>query len=364
MSRKIIHIDCDCYYAALEMRDFPELRGKPVAVGGQGHRSVLSTCNYEARQYGLHSAMPSRRALSLCPGLIIQPHRFEVYREVSEQIRKIFSRYTDLIEPLSLDEAFLDVTDSTWFGGSASMLAEHIRQEIVQETGITVSAGIAPNKYLAKIASDWRKPNGLFVVSPASVETFLFELPLKKISGVGQKFAEKLAEHGLKTCGDVLDWPLPKLTQYFGKGGLWLYQRARGIDHRPVGERGARKSLSVEHTFETDLAGQSACLEQLSTLLETLQRRMAGKDQAPIRGVFVKVRFNDFTTTTMERGWPCLRESYEKLLQAACQKSERGVRLLGLGVRFEDKSSEDQLELWPLNGADAAPRSGEARLRY
>ena len=362
MSRKIIHIDCDCYYAALEMRDFPALRGRPVAVGGQGPRSVLSTCNYEARRYGLHSAMPSRRALSLCPGLIIQPHRFDVYREVSEQIRQIFTRYTDRIEPLSLDEAFLDVSDSTWFGGSASMLAEHIRQEIVQETGITVSAGIAPNKFLAKIASEWQKPNGLYSISPSAVDEFLKGLPLKKINGVGSKFSQKLAEHGLHTCGDVLKWSLPRLTQYFGKSGLWLYQRARGIDHRPVGVRSHRKSLSVEHTFDTDLAGEAACLTQLTPLLDTLNRRLAAKDPTPIKGVFVKVRFNDFSTTTMERGLPCLRASYEQLLKAACQKSHRGVRLLGLGVRFEVKQSDDQLELWPVVPAQDNTAGLEAAL--
>lgn len=355
MSQKIIHIDCDCYYAALEIRDFPELKGRPVAVGGTGPRSVLSTCNYEARAYGLHSAMPARRALAQCPGLIIQPHRFDVYRRVSEQIQSIFARYTDVIEPLSLDEAFLDVSHSHWFGGSATMLAEHIRQEIFQEVGITVSAGVAPNKYLAKVASDWHKPNGLFVVRPDQVLHFLDVLPVKKISGVGQKFSERLSAHGIHTCGDLRQWPLPRLTQYFGKGGLWLYQRARGIDNRPVGRHSARKSLSVEHTFERDLADEQACLNELDRLHSSIQKRLAKQPTAPIRGVFVKVRFSDFSTTTMERGWPCLKDSYERLLKAACRKSERGVRLLGLGVRFDDDRSENQLELWPT----AQPGSGE-----
>ena len=313
MQRKIIHIDCDCYYAALEMRDFPYLQGRPVAVGGAGPRSVLSTCNYEARSFGIHSAMPTSRAFTLCPQLVVQPHRFEVYRAVSEQMHRIFARFTDKIEPLSLDEAFLDVTDSTWFGGSATLLAEHIRQEIFQELGITVSAGVGPNKFIAKICSDWNKPNGLFVVTPAQVDAFLTELPVRKINGVGKKLTHRLATMGVQTCGDLRQWPLPKLIQYFGKSGLWLHQRAQGIDNRPVGRAGLRKSLSIEHTFATDLAGESDCLAELKGLYQALQTRMAKKQLPPIKSLFVKVRFNDFSTTTMERAWALSFASFQKL---------------------------------------------------
>jgi DNA polymerase-4 len=347
MQRKIIHVDCDCYYAALEMRDFPHLKGKPIAVGGTGPRSVLSTCNYEARAFGIHSAMPSRRALSLCPNLIIQPHRFEVYRTVSEQIRQIFLRYVSVIEPLSLDEAFLDVTESNWFGGSATLLAEHIRQEVFQETGITVSAGVAPNKFLAKVSSDWNKPNGLFVVTPDSMGEFLLQLPVKKINGVGKKFSERLNGFGIHTCGDILEWTLPKLIQQFGKSGFWLHQRARGIDDRRVGHFGERKSLSIEHTFSTDLATEQDCMEQIGSLYQSLQKRLAKKASLPVKSVFVKVRFNDFKTTTMERRLSVDLASFEKLLKSASLKSEKTIRLIGMGVRFNEVASEAQLNLWP-----------------
>ncbi|MEJ2042409.1 MAG: DNA polymerase IV [Reinekea sp.] len=349
MIRKIIHIDCDCYYAALEMRDFPELRGRPIAVGGSGPRSVLSTCNYEARKFGIHSAMPSQRALALCPGLIIQAHRFEVYRDVSEQIRHIFARYTDLIEPLSLDEAYLDVSDSTWFGGSATMLAEHIRQEIYQQTGITVSAGVAPNKFVAKVCSDWNKPNGLFVITPAQMTDFLHTLPVKKISGVGKKFNERLAGYDIFTCGDVLSWPLPKLIEHFGKSGFWLHQRARGIDNRRVGGRNERKSLSTEHTYVSDLFGEDERKKKILELYQNLENRLAKRPHPAFKSIFVKVRFSDFTTTTIERGWSLNHDNVIKLMNAASLKSNLGIRLLGLGVRFNDRASQAQIDLWPEN---------------
>jgi DNA polymerase-4 len=347
MQRKIIHVDCDCYYAALEMRDFPHLKGRPVAVGGIGPRSVLSTCNYEARAFGIRSAMPSRRALALCPSLTIQPHRFEVYRSVSEQIQQIFLRYVSVIEPLSLDEAFLDVTESNWFGGSATLLAEHIRQEIYQETGITVSAGVAPNKFLAKVSSDWNKPDGLFVVTPEKMDEFLVELPVNKINGVGKKFSERLNSLGIYTCGDIRNWALPRLIDQFGKSGFWLYQRARGIDDRKVGHFGTRKSLSIEHTFSNDLANENDCLEQIHRLYQSLQIRLTKRPTPPVKNVFIKVRFNDFKTTTMERQLSVELSSFEKLLKSASLKSTKAIRLIGLGVRFNDSASESQLDLWP-----------------
>jgi DNA polymerase-4 len=347
MQRKIIHVDCDCYYAALEMRDFPALVGRPIAVGGKGRRAVLSTCNYEARAFGIHSAMPSQRALYQCPQLIIQPPRFDVYRSVSEKMHEIFQRYTDQIEPLSLDEAFLDVSESNWFGGSATLLAEHIRQEVHQELGITVSAGVAPNKFLAKICSDWNKPNGTFVVTPTTVPEFLHNLPVKKINGVGKKFNERLEALGIKTCGDLKEWPLPRLIDHFGKSGLWLYQRARGIDNGRVGRGGSRKSLSIEHTFTEDLAGERECIEQVKELYHSLVKRISAKAVPPMKSIYVKVRFNDFTTTTMERAWPLNHEGFETLVKSASLKSSKAVRLLGLGVKFDDKASEAQMDLWP-----------------
>jgi DNA polymerase-4 len=347
VQRKIIHIDCDCYYAALEERDFPHLRGQPVAVGGQGARSVLATCNYEARKFGVRSAMPSRMAKNRCPSLVIQSARFDVYRSVSAQIRQVFARYTDLIEPLSLDEAYLDVSGSTWFGGSATLLAEHIRSEIYNEVGITVSAGVAPNKYLAKIASDWNKPDGLFVVSPEKVDDFLVTLPVRKISGVGQKFSEKLAAVGIHTCGDLQQWSLPRLIELFGQSGPWLYQRARGIDERPVGGREARKSLSIEHTFQQDLVTEQACDQEILRLFGVLQQRLQGKQSVPLKGIFLKIRYSDFKTQTIERHWSLSLDNFYRLLRVKANCLDSGVRLLGIGVRFDNKIPESQLSLWP-----------------
>lgn len=345
--RAILHVDCDCYYAALEMRDAPELMGKPVAVGGRGPRSVLTTCNYEAREFGVHSAMPTRQALNLCPDLIILPPRFDVYRETSEQIRTIFRRYANRIEPLSLDEAFLDISETPWFAENREMLAEHIRAEVFQTVGITVSAGLAPNKFLAKIASDWNKPNGLFVIEPEQVQPFLESLPLRKINGVGKKLAERLARHELHTCGDVRRWPLPRLLNHFGKTGLWLHQRALGIDDRPVGGDHDRKSLSLEHTFGKDLGSQDQCQSALVPLFEKMQARLNKQKGLHIKSIFVKVRFHDFKTTTMERGWALNFQSYQRLLQAACRAQNSPVRLIGMGVRFDTHISDAQLSLWP-----------------
>lgn len=345
--RKIIHIDCDCYYAALEVRDFPELQGQPVAVGGQGPRGVLSTCNYEARAFGVRSAMPTARARSLCPQLIIQPSRFDVYRAVSRQMRDIFSRYTDRIEPLSLDEAFLDVTDNPAFAGSATRLAEHLRAEIKRETGITVSAGVAPNKYLAKIASDWNKPDGLCVITPAQVADFVQALPVERLFGVGKKTAERMHQLGYRTCGDLQQADLSTLIERFGRFGPRLYQLARGQDERPVRTEYRAKSLSVEHTYPTDLPGEADCRAELTTLFDELQRRLARRQQvADIDRVFLKMRFRSFRQTTVERALPVTLASFEPLLAEAWQRRQEPVRLLGLGVRFAEAAPSQQLALF------------------
>lgn len=344
--RKIIHIDCDCYYAALEMRDFPHLRGHPVAVGGRGPRGVLSTCNYEARRYGVRSAMPTRRALSLCPDLIVQPSRFDVYRAVSRQIREVFERYTDRIEPLSLDEAFLDVTDSDFAGGSATRLAQHLRAEIAREVGITVSAGVAPNKYLAKIASDWNKPDGLCVIPPARVDAFVRQLPVNRLFGVGQKTAERLHAAGYRDCGDLQAATMAELIDRFGRFGPRLYQLSRGIDDRPVKTERIRKSLSVEHTFDTDLP-LDECRPWLAHLFEELQRRLDKQTQpAAIQRVFLKMRFRDFNQTTVERQLPPTLASFERLTGEAWRRQREPVRLLGLGVRFSEGGADRQLSLF------------------
>lgn len=340
MQRKIIHIDCDCFYAAVEMRDDPSLRHRPIAVGGEpGKRGVISTCNYEARQYGVRSAMASAYARRLCPQLLILPPRIAYYREVSQQIMRILRQYTDRIQPLSLDEAFLDVTGQPHFQGSATRMAEAIRRQVRSQVGITVSAGVAPNKFLAKIASDWNKPDGLFVISPDAVDQFVPALPVEKLPGVGKVTAERLHRVGLRTCADIRATDSIRLVELVGSLGEHLYRLAHGQDDRPVETREERRSVSVEHTYEKDLPDLDSCLQQLPALQERLQQRLqrAQKDNV-IRKAFVKIKFADFTSTTMEC---CVKEPslplYERLCDEAFQRHKMSVRLLGLGVRFAER---------------------------
>lgn len=347
--RKIIHVDMDCFYAAIEIRDRPELAGKPVAVGGRSsRRGVLTTCNYEARRFGCHSAMPTFQALERCPRLVILPVRFDVYREESQRIRAIMARFTDLIEPLSLDEAYLDV--SHW-RSSGSAVAEEIRAEIREATGLTASAGIAPNKLLAKIASDWNKPNGQFEIHPEDIDRFVRGLPVKKLWGVGKKTAAKLGRLGWETCADLQKVSLTELHRHFGKFGSELYHLCRGQDDRPVRVSRERKSLSNEHTYFENLASVEACLTKLQELHAELEGDLCrrGTGDGAIKSVFVKLKFDDFKHTTVERqadrpDW----EHYEHLLREGWGRREgRTVRLLGAGVRFRPaKPSGGQLELF------------------
>ncbi len=338
MLRKIIHIDCDCFYASIEMRDDPNLIGKPIAVAGKPNkRGVVATCNYEARAYGVHSAMPSQTAQKLCPELIFITPRFEIYRSISKQIRQIFLDYTPIIEPLSLDEAYLDVTHCQLFNNSATLIAKTIQQRIQQEIGITASAGVAPNKFIAKIASDWRKPNGLFVVTPANMEEFLVHLPVHKLHGVGKVTTNKLHQLGINTCYDLRKWSRSELLREFGSFGEKLWHLARGIDERPV-QSPRRQSVSVERTFQEDLPDLSHCLTKLPELLEELNKRIARLDDSYKTGKpFVKVKFYDFTQTTLEQqGVQLSLESYQILLEQAFQRGNKPVRLLGIGTRVID----------------------------
>lgn len=343
--RKIIHCDADCFFAAIEMRDDPSLRNLPIAVGGGADkRGVISTCNYEARRYGVHSAMPSATARRLCPDLIILPHRMDVYREVSLRMRHIFYEYTDLVEPLSLDEAFLDVTDSPCCNGSATRIAQLIRSRVEQELGITISAGVAPNKFLAKVASDWKKPNGLFAITPAQIEHFVQQLPVRKIHGVGKATAARLAQMNVKTCGDLQRFSVFELCQRYGQFGRRLYDLSRGRDDRQVIPSRRRKSLSVEHTYPQDLPDLSCCLHQFPELLQTLASRLRRvEDGYQVVKIFVKLKFTDFTSTTIERAGQSLSMAdYQALCSQAFERgNHRPVRLLGVGVRFVDLR-EDQ----------------------
>jgi len=348
--RKIIHIDCDCFYAAIEMRDDPRLVGRPMAVGGQpGQRGVIATCNYEARAYGVRSAMASGHAMKLCPDLEIVKPRFDAYKEASREIHAIFRDYTDLIEPLSLDEAYLDVTDSQWFAGSATRIADDIRKRVAQQLHITVSAGVAPNKFLAKIASDWRKPNGLFVITPDEVEAFVSALPVARLHGVGKVTAEKLARLGIDTCLSLRDWPRLALVREFGSFGERLWGLARGIDERPVHNDSRRQSVSVENTYDQDLPDLDSCLEKLPELLASLDQRIARMDSSyrPEKP-FVKVKFHDFSQTTLEQaGAGRDLVSYKHLLRQAFARGGKPVRLLGVGVRLRDlRGAHEQLDLF------------------
>lgn len=355
--RKIIHVDCDSFYASVEMLDDPSLRGRPIAVGGASGRGVLCTCNYEARKYGIRSAMPTAQAKKLCPDLLVLPVRMPRYKEVSARVKRIMQRYTDQIEPLSLDEAYLDVTGQQHLHGSATLMAEAIRREVEHNIGITVSAGVAPNKFLAKIASDWNKPNGLCVIPPEKVPGFVVQLPVDKIHGVGRVTCQKLNQLGLHTCGDVQRYSKLALIERFGKFGEHLYQLAHGIDSRSVRTHRERKSLSVERTYSRDLSGLDHCIGQLPRLIEEMNARLQRLNtRAPIRKSFVKVKFHDFTSTTMEC---CVEEPapgiYEQLCSDAYQRGNRPVRLLGVGVRFDTgEASSRQLSLWPLPTDDAA----------
>src|SRR5450830_1325368 len=347
--RKIIHVDCDCFYAAIEMRDNPSLAQKPLAVGGSAdRRGVIATCNYEARAYGVRSAMSSRHALKLCPDLTIVKPRMDAYKEASKEIQSIFRDYTDLIEPLSLDEAYLDVSDSPHFGGSATRIAQDIRRRVSNQLHITVSAGVAPNKFLAKIASDWKKPNGLFVITPDQVEDFVSILPVKKLHGVGKVTADKLARMGIEDCLQLREWNKLALVREFGSFGERLWSLARGIDDRVVQNDSRRQSISVENTYDVDLPDLSSCLAKLPELMETLAGRIARIDSSYRAGKpFVKVKFHDFTQTTLEQaGAGRDLESYQQLMTQAFNRGGKPVRLLGIGVRLLDLSSgNEQLEL-------------------
>ena len=343
--RRIIHIDMDCFYASVEMREQPELSNKPIAVGGSSGRGVLTTCNYVARKFGIRSAMPVFKARKLCPHLIVLPVRFDLYRQASQQIRSIFKRYTDLIEPLSLDEAYLDVTHLKRRGAE---IAQEIRKVIYHETGLTASAGVGPNKLIAKIASDWNKPNGQCIVSPSKVRAFMSELPVRCLWGVGPKSAARLSEMDINTCGDLQSYSQSKLASEFGSFGPELYYLCRGIDNRPVQPNRIRKSLSNEHTFDKNIETLEDCEEALKIqhreLMETLQKKAVDRQIAKI---LVKLKFSDFHRTTVEIKSPQPEfSSYLKLLHQAWGRSGKSIRLLGLGVRFADTTDKpEQLEL-------------------
>lgn len=353
MTRKIIHLDMDCFYAAIEVRDNPELRGHPVAVGGaRDRRGVLTTCNYEARAFGIHSAMPTFKALQQCPHLIVVPVRFDAYRRESHRVRALMEQFTSVIEPLSLDEAYLDVSH---LDRPAADVAAELRAMVYSTTGLTASAGIASNKLLAKVASDWEKPNGQFEIKPDDVAGFMTQLPVRKVWGIGPVAAARLQAEGITTCGQLQDLNALALQQLFGRFGSELYDLCRGRDDRPVETHRPRKSLSTERTFSTDLQTLEACRQQMEPLvreiLEDLQQRPNGPTVAKI---YVKLKFADFSKTSVERtGLDPSRANYTNLLTEGYGRSGQPVRLIGIGVRFTETRDGigEQLDL----NFDASP---------
>ena len=331
------------------MRDDPSLRGRPLAIGGaSSRRGVVATCNYEARAYGVHSALPTAIAMQRCPQLIVMPPNMSKYKAVALQIREIFARYSDCIEPLSLDEAYLDVSESPHFHGSASLIAKAIRREVKAELGISISAGVAPNKFLAKIASDWQKPDGLTVIPPDQVDAFVGDLPVSKIHGVGKVMAAKMSALGIDTCGQLQDWSELALVERFGRFGRQLYGYARGEDHRPVKPERRRKSLSVERTFARDVVPGDEADAALQALIDELLTRLQSLPELKIAGAFVKMKSQSFRITTVEQRLPRGLDvaCYSTLMNEAWGRLESPVRLMGVGVRFADSDFAGQLSLF------------------
>jgi DNA polymerase-4 len=351
--RKIIHIDMDAFYASVEQRDNEALRGKPVAVGYSEARGVVSTASYEARKFGVHSAMPSLTAKSKCPQLIFVSPRFDVYHEVSLQIRRIFEEYTDRVEPLSLDEAFLDVTVNHKHNPSASMIAKEIQQRIFEETGLTASAGVSINKFLAKIASDYKKPNGLFVISPENIMEFVENLKIEQFFGVGKVTAKKMHENRIFTGYDLKQRSEAELVKLFGKAGRTFYQNARGIDDREVEPNRTTKSISAETTFLKDKDNRILLTVELYHLAKEVMARMQ-EENFYGRTMTIKVKYADFKTITKSKTflrkitdfyqmWPVARE-----MMKSVDLSRQPVRLLGFGIGNAGGGTETnhvQLEL-------------------
>ena len=349
-NRKIIHVDMDAFYASVEQRDHPEYRGKPLVVGGQPDgRGVVAAASYEARQFGIHSAMPSRQAYQRCPQALFVPPRFDAYKEVSRKIREIFHRYTDLVEPLSLDEAYLDVTHDKLHIGSALEIAEQIRKAIKEELQLTASAGVSINKFVAKIASDINKPNGLKFIGPSAIEAFMEKLPVEKFHGVGKVTATKMKEMGLHTGADLKNLTEEQLVWKFGKSGRFYYQIVRGIDNRQVQPHRETKSLAAEDTFAQDLTTIEEMESELDRIAQLVCDRLAKKNLKG-RTITLKVKYNDFKQITRNKSFPNPVGDLETISATAKQllantfENDQQVRLLGISLsNFVDPSLKSSI---------------------
>lgn len=357
-SRKIVHVDMDAFYASVEQRDNPELRGKPVVVAWKGKRSVVCAASYEARRFGVRSAMPAVTAERLCPNAIFVPPDFTRYKAASQGAREIFQRHTDLIEPQSLDEAYLDVTENKLGLPTATRVAKMIREQIREELNLTASAGVAPNKFLAKIASDWRKPNGLFVIQPHEVQSFLLPLPVGRIPGVGQVTEGRMKGVGIGTVGDLYAMDLPTLEHHFGRYGRRLHELARGIDHNPVMPNRTSKSISAEDTFERDIP-----LLETEPLVRKLAEKVwvaSGQNARLARTVVLKLRTKEFNSLTRSLTPPVMPTSLEEFTSMAislCERVDLGpaqlFRLVGVGLsNFQVGAETDSPLLQEIAAAD------------
>lgn len=344
ITRKILHIDMDAFFASVEQRDFPQFKGKPLAVGSPSKRGVISAASYEARKFGIHSAMPSVTALKRCPELIFQRPRFQVYKKISAQIHKIFLEYTDQIEPLSLDEAFLDVTHNKKNMKSATHIAQEIRDKIKTRTGLTASAGISINKFLAKIASDMNKPDGMFIIKPEEVDHFIAKLPIHKFFGVGKVTAQKMNNLGIYTGADLKNRTMKELIENFGKTGIYYYYVARGIDDRPVEASRIRKSLGAEATFYDDIVNDDLLLSHIESISDEVWRHMKKSDVFG-KTLTLKVKYFDFSVNTHSTTRSNYIDSEEELFYLAKKLLEirrfpdKPIRLLGLSVSNLSNSS-------------------------
>jgi DNA polymerase-4 len=350
--RKIIHVDMDAFYASVEQMDNPELRGKPLAVGGNQERGVVAAASYEARKFGVRSAMSGKMAALKCPQLIFVRPRFDRYKEISNKIREIFYDYTELVEPLSLDEAFLDVTENKVNNPSATLIALEIRKRIKEEVGLNASAGISYNKFLAKTASDINKPNGQAVILPKDAEAFLEKLPIEKFFGIGKVTAEKMKELGIHNGFDLKQYSLQFLTKRFGKSGLHFFNIVRGIHLSEVQPNRLRKSLSAENTFENDLAKEEQWNHALEEIFEELKRRIS-RSGVKGRTVTLKIKYHDFTVQTRSKTfeqYPEEQKIWETVMELLTQEELKSpVRLFGIGIsnlNVEEERIHFGKQLW------------------
>ncbi|CAM4098346.1 DNA polymerase IV [Novosphingobium lubricantis] len=357
--RKVIHVDMDAFFASVEQRDDPALRGRPVAVGGSSGRGVVAAASYEARVFGVRSAMPSARAAQLCPELVFRKPRFDVYRAVSQQIRAIFLDYTPHVEPLSLDEAYLDVTDDVRGIGSATRIADLIRQRIRAETGLTASAGVSYNKFLAKIASDQNKPDGLCVIRPGEGAAFVAALPVRRFHGIGPRGAARMAALGIETGADLRARDIAFLREHFGSQADYLFRAARGIDLRQVKADRPRKSVGGERTFERDIASGRALRETLESIIAIVWDRIE-RSGAKGRTVTLKLRFTDFATLTRARSLPRAvagRDEFAALARELLDAQlplRQPIRLMGLTLSALDGADDDDDDDQPSAPASAS----------